>query len=367
MPASLTHQERVNRMFARKDHDRVPRFESCWNDTLDRWMREGLGGSDRGEAMAEVHRLLDSDLHFLCWYWPHPFPGGGVVLEEDEETYVRKSESGTIERYWKHKSGTPEHLGWECDNRETWEKRYKPAFIEQPIQVDPKQVAEAYAQGVAEKKWTYLSGVSVFEILRKVLGDEAFMIQLVDDPEWIEDIARTATDNLLRNFEVLLDTGIRPDGVWIYDDMAFNTMTFCSPGMYRELLWPQHKRVADFAHAHRMKLIFHSDGDLRGVIPHFLDAGFDCLQPLEAKASMDIRKLVPEVGDQLAFFGNIDIMKMISNDLDVIEEELTAKLTAGMSGKGYVYHSDHSIPPQVSFQTFKDIIRLLAKHGNYAG
>jgi uroporphyrinogen decarboxylase len=162
-----------------------------------------------------------------------------------------------------------------------------------------------------------------------------------------------------------MSTGIQPDGLWIYGDMAFKTATMCSPGMYRELIWPDHKRLADWAHRHGMKFIFHTDGDVNGVIDLYIQAGFDCLQPLEAKASMDIRKLCPRYGAKLAFFGNVDVMKMATNDLELIEEEIRSKLAAGKATKGYAYHSDHSVPPQVSWKTYQAIIEMVKKYGSY--
>ena len=34
-----------------------------------------------------------------------------------------------------------------------------------------------------------------------------------------------------------------------------------------------------------MKFIYHTDGNVNAVLPLYLEAGFDCLQPLEAKAT----------------------------------------------------------------------------------
>ena len=58
-------------------------------------------------------------------------------------------------------------------------------------------------------------------------------------------------------------------------------------------------------------------------------------------------------------------MKMITNDLGLIEEEIATKFPAGMEHRGYIYHSDHSIPPQVSWETYQGIIKLVDKHGRY--
>jgi uroporphyrinogen decarboxylase len=359
--AQLSSRERVNRMFARQDHDRVPRHESFWAETIERWKGEGLIGDAR-----TVLDMLGSDFHSLNWCWPCAFPGEEVTVEEDEETRVVRDGQGKTVRYWKHKAGTPEHIGFDCDSREKWEKIYKPALLENAIQTDPEAVKRAYRKGRERGKWCHLTGVETFEETRSLIGDELTAIALAEDPEWIVDVSRTFTNVLLRNFDLIMSTGIEPDGMWIYGDMAFNHATFCSPEMYRQYIWPDHKRLADWAHAHGMKLIYHTDGNVNAVIDLWIEAGFDCFQPIEAKAGMDIRRLAPKYGDRLAFFGNIDVMLMASNDLERIEQEIKSKFAAGMATKGYIYHSDHSVPPRVSWETYRAIIRMVEKYGTYA-
>jgi uroporphyrinogen decarboxylase len=102
------------------------------------------------------------------------------------------------------------------------------------------------------------------------------------------------------------------------------------------------------------------------VMDLYVEAGFDCLQPLEAKASMDIRALSPAYGGRLALMGNINVMTMITNDRDQIEQEIKEKFAAGMATNGYAYHSDHSVPPQVSLETYRFIIDCVNRYGNYS-
>jgi uroporphyrinogen decarboxylase len=222
-----------------------------------------------------------------------------------------------------------------------------------------------FARAGKEKKWTFFNTVEPFECLRKLIGDEETMVGIKDDPEWIADMANVTTTRSLQTAQALLDTGIHPDGFWIYGDMAFNHATFCSPADYMELIWPQHKRMCDWAHERGMKTIYHTDGNVNGVIDLFIEAGIDVLQPLECKAGMDIRNLIPKYGKQLSFFGNIDVMVLIRGNIDEIEQEIMGKFAAGKSSSGYLYHSDHSIPPQVSWELYQRIIKLVEKHGNY--
>lgn len=352
--------ERVNCAMERRDHDRIPRHDSFWGETIGRWQGEGLNGDSKN-----VLDLLRTDFHDLQWLWPQAFPGREETVSEDAETRVVRDGNGKLVRYWRNKSGTPDHLGFDCDSREKWEKVYKPALLNSGLQNDPEHVRRRYQLGRERQRWCHLTAVESFEETRSLMGDEITMIAMAEDPDWIRDVSKTFTDVVLRNLDAIMGTGIQPDGLWIYGDMAFKTATMCSPAMYKELIWPDHKRLCDWAHAHRMKFIYHTDGDVNGVMKLYLEAGFDCYQPIEAKANMDIRNLVPNYGDRLTFFGNIDVMKMMTNDRAVIEAEIKAKLAAGMAKNGYIYHSDHSVPPQVSWETYQFIISLLDRYGNY--
>lgn len=359
--ASLSGQERVSRAFNRRDHDRVPRYDTFWAETLARWQNEGLLG-DANSALD----LLGADLYGLCWAWPQAFGGDfREFVHQDRETQVFRNGNGALLRYWRDRSGTPEHLGFDCDSRAKWEKIYKPAFLERGLQLDPEAAKRQYARARTKGRWAYISGVESFECARSLMGDAITMVAMAEDPEWVRDVSETFTTVLLRNLDAVMATGIEPDGLWIYGDMAFNHATFCSPRMYRELIWPDHKRIADWAHAHRMKMIFHTDGNVNAVLDLYANAGFDALQPLEAKARMDLRALCPKYGDRLTFFGNVDVMVLMTNDRAKIEAEVRAKLAAGMATKSYLYHSDHSVPPQVSWETYQFLIRVLDQYGRY--
>lgn len=360
----LSSRERVQRAFNRQDQDRVPRYESFWEDTVKRWSGEGLR-TDRQSGALEALDTLQADMRSLGWYWPEAFRGTEEIIEQDEETKVVRTANGAILRYFLNKTSTPEHVDWECKEPDIWHDKYRAAIVDQEVQIDIDGAREAYRIGRERDQWCFYPTVESFECLRAMVGDEHFLMAMVEEPEWIQDMARCLTDNVLRNLDALLAAGIEFDGLWVYGDMAFNKGTFCSPQMYRELIWPQHKRFADWAHEHGMKMIYHTDGNVNDVIPLYLEAGFDSLQPLEAKANMDIRELCPQYGDQLTFFGNIDVMVLAFGSLDDIEAEIEAKITAGKATQSYICHSDHTIPPQVSWERFQQIIGLIDKYGQY--
>jgi len=356
---AMTSRERVNAAFEGKDQDRVPRHETFWAETIERWQGEGLEGDTQ-----TVLEMLRGDFCGVGWNWPGIYPEQ-IVLEEDEETVVTRDGNGRTARWWKHRAGTPEHIGFECNTKEAWETKFKPMVLERGPQVDVPRLLKEYEQAQQSGRWLHLTGVEPFEVTRAIIGDEDFAIGIALEPEWIADVSETFTDRILADYQLCLDAGMVFDGLWTYGDMAYNHATFCSPQMYKDIIWPQHKRLVDFAHQNGMKFIYHTDGDVNGVMDLYLEAGFDALQPLEAKANMDVRKLCPQYGEDLTFFGNIDVMVMATNDRDKIEHELLTKLKAGMQTQRYIYHSDHSVPPTTSLETYQFIIELLDQHGNY--
>jgi uroporphyrinogen-III decarboxylase len=80
---------------------------------------------------------------------------------------------------------------------------------------------------------------------------------------------------------------------------------------------------------------------------------------------MDVRKLKAEYGNRLAFMGNIDARLFQENDLAGLEAELRAKLPPAMQGSGYIYHSDHSIPPGTRLETYQFCMNLVQELGKY--
>ena len=100
------------------------------------------------------------------------------------------------------------------------------------------------------------------------------------------------------------------------------------------------------------------------VLPLLMEAGITAIQPVEAKAGNDVRRLKRDYGKNLVFVGNIDVQKMAGSKKE-IEEEIKGKVLAAKEKGGYIFHSDHSVPPSVSFENYKYVIEMVRKYGAY--
>jgi uroporphyrinogen decarboxylase len=358
MAKHMTSVERVNAFLERRDQDRIPRMDGYWPETIERWLSEGM-------AEGEHWKLLEPDFAHAGWSGPAPFPGQREILEEDDQTLVVLDRNGNTQRWWKNKSGTQEHIAFGCQDAESWYSTYKPALLESAGHQDTEKILAGYGKSREAGRWISFAGVECFEAMRQFVGDVCLLTAMLTEPEWVRDMSRTYTDLIIADHQRWWDAGVRADGVWVYGDVGYNPQPFFSPQTYRDTIWEDHARMAKWAHDKGLKFIYHTDGNVKPLIPLFIEAGFDALQPMEAKAGMDVRQLAPQYGDRLSFFGNIDMTVAITNDLEKVEAEVVSKLRAGMERKGYAYYSDHSVPPQVSWATYQHILRLVAEHGVY--
>jgi uroporphyrinogen decarboxylase len=196
-------------------------------------------------------------------------------------------------------------------------------------------------------------------------GFEETLMDMVLDPGLIADMSRAHVDLVIESLRKGLEYGIKPDGIMFAEDLGINTGPMFSPKAYETILFPEHRRLGDYLHAHDITYFIHTDADIRKFIPRLIEAGIQVLQPLEAKAGLDVRKLKQEYGRQLAFMGNIDVQKM-SASKEELEQEVRTKLAAVMPGGGYIYHSDHSVPSTVTYESYLYLTDLLRKYGAYS-
>lgn len=357
---TLTSKERMNRAIARQETDRVPRAESFWPETIPLWREQGLSPT------VDVARVFDYDILGAGWISHAGRPGYLEVIDESDEWVTRKDGNGAILRYWKHKSGTPEHVAFTVDMREKWEA-FKCELLSVPPEkrVDVKHALAVQERAKAEGRWFAWTGIESFEAAKDVLGHEILCCAMATDPEWARDVFDTETDVAIATLDYLERCGVRFDGAWMYGDIAYNHGPFCSPRMYRAQVMPGHARQVAWFKERGAPVIYHTDGDFHPLIEPFLEIGIDCFQPLEAKAGMDVRTLKPKYGDRVALMGNIDIMVLITNDREKIEAEVSSKIPVAKQGGGYIYHSDHSIAPGVKWKTYQFLMERVAHYGKF--
>jgi uroporphyrinogen decarboxylase len=359
--AELTGIERIGRFLRREKADRIGVYESFWQDTKQAFVDSGH--VKENESLADH---FDLDIR-ECWAFNNvaDLDFRGEILEETEDTYLAKDGNGAILRRHKKHSTTPENVDYTVKERKQWEEiREKLANIdERRINFDAYRQAKAAAK--AKDKFFVWSGVNVFELMHPLVGHENMLMGMALDPDWIKDMADVYIEMTLNLQEILFAKEGPPDGIWYYEDMGFKQRPFMSPAMYRELIFPSHKRSIEFAHQRGLPVIMHSCGFVEPLLPGMVEAGIDCFQTIEVKAGMDLLRIYKNYGDVLSLMGGMDVRALYNNDKNEIDRELEAKIPAVKEGFGYCLFSDHSIPSNVTYETYRHFIEKGLELGRY--
>jgi uroporphyrinogen decarboxylase len=345
----MTGKERFTNVLALKPVDHSPCYEDLWPETYRLWQEKGLLKGDFVEQFKLDMRgggWLNStaDLDFKP-----------VILEESGDTQLILDGNGAkLRRHTKH-SSTPEHVDFTVTDRTAWEEKIKPMLVKtdrRRFNLDGYK--EARAQAARNQEFFCWTGVAPFEQMHPLCGHEHMLVGMALDPDWVKDMVMTYVEMTIRHLEILFAEGGLPDGAFVYEDMGFKERPFMSPEMYQEIVEPGHKRLFDFFHGKGLKVIVHSCGFVEPLVPGLIRAGMNCLQAMEVKAGMNMPRLAKQYGKQIAFFGGVDARAIISNDKAVLDAEMDRVITPLMEmGCSYVVHSDHSIPPEVEFETLQ--------------
>ena len=355
----LTSQERVRMALEHEEPDCVPIHDSPWGTTVARWHQEGLP-EDQSPTSYFGYELagLGPDISLRL-----PVE----TLEETDEYVVATRPDGAVHRNWKGKTSTPELLDFKIKTRADWEE-HKPRlqFDESRLTLD--RARQVFDGASARRAFlTFGGGIGYDHNSASLLGPVPLLTAIVEQPDWVADIFMTQARLAVQIAEELFARGIFFDAAFYYDDLGYKNGLFFSPRAYRELLQPAHRVYLEPFKRRGLPCILHSCGNVTELMPDLIETGWTCIQPLEVKAGMDLLALKKKYGDVLAFMGGIDVRTMAAAEEhpDALEEEIRTKLTVAKQGGGYIYHSDHSVPDNVSFATYCRVIDLVNRYGAY--
>ena len=365
MPVNeLTSKERIDRILHRQPTDRVGVSESFWGDTKRAWVDQGHVRQE--EDLAEH---FGHDLRAPGWFnMVANLDHGERIVEETAETKLIRNGNGSLLRWWKNKSGTPEHVDFLVKDRASWEQHVRPDLTDPATirrRIDFKSYREVRHHCQEDNLFFVWAGLNVFELMHPMCGHENMLVGMALDPDWVKDMCRVYSELTLNLQEILFAEEGLPDGMYYYEDMGFKGRPFMSPAMYKDIVWPAHQRTFGFARQRKLPVIVHSCGYVEPLVDGLIEAGMNCLQAMEVKAGMDLVHLKQRFGDRIALFGGMDIRTLETNNLARVKAELDAKLPAAMAGGGYILHTDHSVSSRVEYATYKFFLEYGLKLGQY--
>lgn len=356
-PGGMTGAQRFKLALAHREPDRIPIHDSPWAATVDRWQDEGL---PHHVPVAEYfgYELWGSG----CDLSPR-FPVR--VLERTDEYIIESTADGGVRRNHRDRSTTPEVVQCAMRTREDW-ARIKPRLEAGVTRVNWVTLHNELERQRNDGRFITFNAAVGYDRFQSLVRSEELLMAIAEDPQWVREMFITHAELTIEMAKLVFAQGYTFDGAFLFCDLGYRNASLFSPRSYRQVQFESDRLLYDFFHRHDMPVILHSCGRVTALIPQLIEAGLDCLQPLEVKAGMDLVELKREFGRDLAFMGGIDVRAMADPDPTLIETEIARKFEVAMCGGGYIYHSDHSVPNNVSLAQYELVMELVRRYGAYA-
>jgi uroporphyrinogen decarboxylase len=199
---------------------------------------------------------------------------------------------------------------------------------------------------------------------RDLMGYENFLASFYEDPDLVSALMSMSADYSQKICEGLARLGI--EVIVVGDDIANNTGLLLSPDMYREFVYPHFARLIRHAKSLGLKVIKHSDGDLRAVVEDLINSGIDCLDPIDERGNMFMDQLKKQYGDRIVFKGNIDCVEtLVSKSPEAVRKETVQCILKGGSGGGLIISSSNSIHSGINPRNYREFLDTIRELGNY--
>lgn len=229
--------------------------------------------------------------------------------------------------------------------------------------------ARAYrAQGRAVMIKGVLAGI--FEMSQRVRGMENIMMDLVSDPDLACAFLDKMVELKLAFWEMALpQLSEFVDVISEADDYGTQESQLVSPRMFREIFKPRlatlFKSIKQLAP--NAKLFFHSDGNLRPIIPDLIEIGVDILNPIHTTAKgMEPIALKRDFGKDLVFWGGgVETQTVLPfGTAQEVKDNVRRNIDALAPGGGYVFNTVHNIQADVPPANMLALFEALREYPN---
>jgi uroporphyrinogen decarboxylase len=354
----MNARERFRNIMHFKPVDRCPiRDFGFWDETLLVWKKYGLpesveNGTTAGEFFGMDPELTCGGFTDLCPYFEQE------VLEDRGDSEIVRDLDGVVVERGKIMSAIPAHLDHLLQDRESWEKHYKPRM--QPDDPRRFQSQDPWTKTWIEK-WTHpdrdyplsIYAGSLYGRQRQWFGLVRVSEVIYDDPKLFEEIVETCADIAIAMIERMCgELGVRPEAANMWEDMCYNAGPLISPKTFKQVLVPHYRRIVDTLHRYGVDVVsLDCDGKIDKLVPLWLEAGVNCMFPLEVGTwGADPVEYRKEYGRDLLIMGAFNKRILAGRKRDITAE--VERLAPLVEEGGFIPFCDHLVPPDVPLSNY---------------
>jgi uroporphyrinogen decarboxylase len=346
MNRNLSGLERVLTALKRQEPDRVPHFErvaktvrdgilpgSTEEDFVEHLDLDGIRFIDRTHSWS--YETVDESKRIKRDQW------GGLVRYTTEDIPIPMSPPIRSEKDLDGYSVPDPDLPWRYDHLRRLARRFKGQ--------------RAIVVGVAD----------IFALGREnMLGDVGYFRAMVKNPALIERTNEIILEYQKRYMKNCAEAGV--DIFWINGDWAMTEKPMVSREFAIRFLAPPLKKLVDYAHALKVPVVKHTDGNIWPIWDVIVDTGIDGLHPIDPMAGMDIGEAKAKFGNKVCLCGNVSCaFSLVSGTVEEVRQETREVIRKAGKGGGLICMSSNSIHSGVKPENYAAMVKAIREFGRY--
>ncbi len=342
---TMTDRERFNNQMHYKPFDRCFNMEfGYWDENFKEWpifVENGITNNHEADIFFNFDRI--EVISGNVWMSP---PFESKVVEETETTKILINSDGLLAEVPKDGHDTiPHFIKSSIVTPEDWKRCKEERFRRD----DPSRKVDIEALKKAHPPdRDYPLGVNTGSMIGKIrdmLTFEGLAYACYDYPDMVEDMVETCCvlvedflDQVLPHFDFDFAAG--------WEDICFKNGPIVSIDFFKNVVVPRYKRIHKKLKEAGIDIWYvDCDGDVRPLLPYFLESGINCLFPFEVNSCCHPKELLDEYGKELRIMGGVDKM-VLAQGKEAIKEYLESLVPLVERG-GYIPFCDHRCPPNV--------------------
>lgn len=326
-----------------------------WKECYERWSLfkdNGIKNEDEANNFFNFDRI--------CYVggnvWMSP-PFKEEIIETTPTTHIIRNADGLIAEVPIDRHSTIPHFTKSSINSpEDWEKIKKERFRldDSARKVDIEKIKKKHSEDR-----DYPLGVNCGSLIGKIrdmLTFEGLIYACYDYPLMVEDMVETACQ-LVEHFLDQVLPHIRFDFASGWEDICFKNGPIVSLEFFKKVLVPRYKRIGERLHSAGIDIWYiDCDGDIRPIIPYFLEAGVNCMFPFEVNSSGHPSEVLRKYGKDLKIMGGVDKMQLIKGKKAI--KEYLESIAVWVERGGFIPFCDHRCPPDVTEENYLYYLKL---------
>ncbi len=202
-------------------------------------------------------------------------------------------------------------------------------------------------------------GFALFERAWSLRGLEQFMMDMVLEPVWSEELLERITGIQVKLAREYVALGV--DGGYFGDDLGAQRGLLFSPDIWRKLFKPRMKRMFGVFTDAGLPVIMHSDGDIQEIIPDLIDIGLSCLNPCQPEV-FDHNRLKKEFGRDLSFYGGVSTQEVLPKGTpdDVRRAARRCIDELASDGTGLIFGPSHRMMSDIPMHNIDALLETLS-------